>query len=316
MPGGLYRDAALSSEAPSLTINDAPVALRAEKGFLRLKRAWKNGDRIVLLLPMRIRRVLADERVESDRGRVALERGPLVYCVEGADFRRSGLGRVDGAGTPVRNLVLPDSARLEPVFFPSLLGGVEILRGQAVAMSYLGGLLHAETVAFTAIPYFAWAHRGAEEMTVWIPRTPGAAQPVGGPSIVSRAELSASGGDAADAVRDGVEPRSSADSSHGYFHSAGDTVWLEYRFPRPLEISAAEVYWFDDGDSNGRPNSWRVLLWQDGRWVPAYTQEKRWDVELNRFNRVVFEAFRTQAVRLEAVPAPGRSVGVLEWRVL
>ncbi len=315
VPGGLYRDATPPAEEPSVAVNGATMALRAENGFFRLRRAWKSGDRIVLLLPMRIRRVVADERVESDRGRVALERGPLVYCAEGADFHPPGQGGTDGVGGHVWNLVLPDSAKLNCVYYPALPGGVEALKGEALATSYIDGSPYAEPVAFAAIPYYAWGHRGAEEMTVWIPRTVAEARPTGGPSIGSLAELSASSGGPAEAVRDGFEPRTSSDTSHGWFASTGDTVWLEYRFPRPLEISATEVYWFDDAGNFGRPQSWRLLLWQDGKWVPAYTPENRWDVSLDGFNRVVFEAFRTAAVRLEAVPEPGRKVGVLEWRV-
>ncbi len=93
-------------------------------------------------------------------------------------------------------------------------------------------------------------------------------------------------------------------------------MWLEYTFQKPLEISAAEVYWFDSGDGVRRPKSWRMMLWQDGRWVPAYTSENRWGVELNAFNRVVFEAFRTASVRLEVVAMPGKGIGVLERRLL
>lgn len=316
VPGDLYRDAAATPDRARITVNGHPAVLRIVKGFACVTRTWKKGDRVVLLLPMNIRRILAHERVEADRGRVALERGPLVYCAEGADFPSPARGAGARGEGHVWNLVLPDSTRLSAEFRAALLNGVEILRGEALAVSFAGGTIRTDPVTFTAIPYYAWAHRGGGEMAIWLPRTPEGAQPPGGPSLASRATLTASGGDRAEAVRDDVAPRSSADSSHGYFHSARDSFWLEYRFPDTREISAAEVYWFDNGDDIRYPKSWRMMLWQDGKWVPAYTSENHWGVELNAFNRVIFEAFRTVAVRLEAVANPGKRTGVLEWRLL
>jgi len=327
VPGDLYRNARPTSSEPGLMVNGIPVALPSSRGFARVTRVWKKGDRVLLVLPMEICRIVAHERVEADRGRVALERGPIVYCAEWPEFIDGPLPAIQnpegrarpavdsGSGGHVWNLVLPDSARLVPEIRPFLLGGVDVLVGQALTASSSGGSLHGTPVGFTAIPYYAWAHRGAGEMSVWLPRTLEVAQPLGGPSISSLAVLSSSPGNGAEAVRDAATPLSSADSSNGYFHSAGDSVWVEYRFQGPLEISAAEVYWFDNGGDVRSPKSWRMMLWQDGKWVPAYTSEKRWGVEVDCFNRVVFEAFRTTAVRLEAAGEPGKGIGVLEWRV-
>jgi hypothetical protein len=327
VPGDLYRNARPTSGKPVLMVNGFPVTIRSSRGFARVTRVWKKGDRVLLVLPMEIRRIMAHERVEADRGRVALERGPIVYCAEWPEFidrppaaiqdpaRRDRLEAGSRSAGHVWNLVLPDSARLAPEFRPSLLGGVQVLVGEALAASVADGRLRGDTIGFTAIPYYAWAHRGPGEMSVWFPRTPDVAQPLGGPSISSLAVLSASPGNGAETVRDGAAPISSADSSHGYFRAPGDSVWVEYRFQRPLEISAADVYWFDNGDDVRIPKSWRMMLWQDGRWVPAYTSEKGWGVEAHCFNRVVLEASRTTAVRLEAAGEPGKCVGVLEWRV-
>jgi DUF1680 family protein len=316
MPGGLYRDVLAAPGEPALAVNGEQVPLRLSNGFARVTRVWKAGDRVVLRLPMEVRRVVADARVEADRGRVALERGPIVYCAEWADYADGTGGPPAGTGREGRvwNLVLPDSARLSGEFRPSLLGGVEVVVGKALATEIAGGLLRALPVPFTAIPYYAWAHRGAGEMTVWLARTLDAAQPLGAPSIASRATLASSSGEGGETVRDGMVPENSADSSHGYFRSAADSAWIEYHFAVPEEISAAEVYWFDDGGRT--PRSWRMMLWQGGAWVPAYAPAKRWGVERDCFNRVLFEAFRTTAVRLEVVGEPGRRPGVLEWRVL
>ena len=122
----------------------------------------KLGDKVTLELPMPVRRVVANEKVEADRGRVALMRGPLVYCVEGADV----------AGGKVNNLVLLDDVALATKFRSDLLGGVEVINGEVQAVEDKDAKAVAKSVEFTAIPYYAWAHRGKGEMAVWLARTP------------------------------------------------------------------------------------------------------------------------------------------------
>ena len=119
---------------------------------MRLRREWWPGDSVELDLPMPVRRVLAHPGVTADTGRAAVERGPLVYCLEGIDN-----------GTRVRNLVLPLDASLESAFRPDLLGGVVVLSGTVRSP----GARRPRSV--TAIPYFAWANRGPGQMIVWIP---------------------------------------------------------------------------------------------------------------------------------------------------
>ena len=110
------------------------------------------------MLPMPVRRVTANEKVENDRGRAALLRGPLVFCVEGADV----------AGGKVDDLILPDDAALASEFRGDMLGGVQVVTGDVQR----GG----EPVKTTAIPYYAWANRGKGEMAVWLARNAQAAE--------------------------------------------------------------------------------------------------------------------------------------------
>lgn len=168
-PGGLYRflDPA-PAEPVTLQVNGRPVALALSHGYAILDRAWKNGDVIALNLPMPVRRVIADARVQADLGRVALQRGPIVFCAEWPD----------NPGGKVRNLILPDSQSLTATFEPKLLNGVETIAGKALAVSTQadGSRVRTEQ-AFKAIPYFAWANRGKGEMTVWLARSK-ASQPL------------------------------------------------------------------------------------------------------------------------------------------
>jgi len=161
LPGGLYRFDGKSPERPQLSVNGKPAGMVLEKGYAVLDRSWNPGDRIELVLPMPVRRVLADEAVAADRGMAALQRGPVVFCLEGADN-----------GGDVLHLVIPDDTQFKTRFESSLLGGVQTIRGEALRLFPDGreGWTGMNAV-FKAVPYYAWANRGANEMRVWLPRT-------------------------------------------------------------------------------------------------------------------------------------------------
>ena len=154
VPSALYRYAGDSSAAHSIRVNGRPAAERMDGGYAVLARSFSPGDAVTLELPMPVRRVLADERVADDAGKVALERGPLVYCAEGADHAGS-----------VLDLVVPDDARLTGERRPDLLGGLAVLRGTVLNVE-------GRPRELLAIPYYAWSHRGPGEMAVWLRRRP------------------------------------------------------------------------------------------------------------------------------------------------
>ena len=155
MPTGLYRFLDGGDERPVLKVNGEAVAIDLREGYARLRRDWKDGDAVELTLPMPVRRIVANDAVAEDRGRVALQRGPVVYAVEGVDN-----------GDRVFDLVLPDGAALAVEFRPDLLDGVAVVTGSAAAGR-----------PFLAVPYYAWANRGPGQMLVWLPRTPAAVRP-------------------------------------------------------------------------------------------------------------------------------------------
>jgi len=175
VPSDLYRYADPQAGAVQLKVNGKKAGLHLEKGFATLDRLWQKGDVVELDLPMPIHRVLAHDNVEAAAGRVALERGPLVYCAEWTDNEGH-----------VLNLVLPDDAALKTQWRENLLGGVTVIRGRATALGYGkdGKALEKKEKNFVAIPYYAWAHRGAGEMAVWLARDESAAEPATPPGMV------------------------------------------------------------------------------------------------------------------------------------
>jgi len=307
----LYEYMQKSTEPVVIKVNGRAVPVNIEKGYVAIRREWKKGDRIELNLPMPVRRVVANRQVAADRGRVALERGPIVYTAEW----------VDNPNGKVRNLMLPDAAKLTAEYRPTLLKGVEVITGKAVALAYdAQGSVRKVEQDFTAIPYYAWANRGRGQIEVWLPDVEGMAKPLPYPTAASTAKVTYSGKvqHSPDAIGDGEVPASSRDAT-SYFDwwpSKGTTQWVQYTFAKPEKVSESELYWFDDtGRGEVRvPATWRILYLDGSEWKPVKT-EQMYKVDRDRFNSVEFSPVTTTALRVELTMQPGWSAGVQKWKV-
>lgn len=153
-------------EGASLRLNDGANLQTApqENGYLVLRRTWSDGDTVTLSLPMHVQQIEAHPQVQADRGRFALQRGPLIYCLEACDH-----------SVPITEIVIPRGAALTPRE-TALMGGIVSLQGQgghAPAAGWEGRLYRAAqplpSVPVTAIPYYAWDNREPGAMRVWIP---------------------------------------------------------------------------------------------------------------------------------------------------
>lgn len=296
----------------ALRVNGETAALDVENGFAQIMRTWHPDDVVELTLPLPVRRVQCNEAVEANRGRVALERGPVVFCAEG----------IDNEGH-VLNIVLPDETTLEAAYRADLLGGVTAISGNAKALYRTedGGVEQREQ-PFTAIPYYAWAHRGIGEMAVWLARTADVATAAPLPTIASKSAPSAShthGGDTVLALNDQIEPKGSGDQSiprHTWWDHRGTAEWVQYNFDGPQNVSAVEVYWFDDtGVGQCRvPASWKLLYRDGDAWKPV-PGEPEFGVRRHKYNRAEFGPVNASALRIEAQLQDGFSGGLLEWKV-
>jgi DUF1680 family protein len=299
---------------PAIAVNG--VALEPTKptlGYIKLARTWQEGDVVRLSLPMPVERVYADRRVKADVGRVALQRGPVVYCLEG----------VDNKG-PVRNFCLPKENKLTATIDKDLLGGVAVVRGQALSVTRgADEKLVTRPVPFQAVPYYAWNNRQAGPMVVWLPEEPELAEIPGEDGIVSggvRVRAShVNPTDTLAALNDGVLPKASNDHSiprMTWWDHKGSTEWVSYRFSKPREIAGSAVYWFDDtGVGACRvPAEWR-LLWRNGdEWKQVkLAAGASYSTARDQFNRVAFEPVTTRELKLEVKLRAGFSGGILEW---
>jgi len=162
VPGNTYRFLDNSSEKISLALNGVPAIFKMVNGYAVVRKTWKKGDVVSLNMPMPVRRIVAIDAIKDDRNRVALQRGPLVYCFE----------HVDNDGKAM-NIVLPDNISFTSEFKSELLNGIVVLKAEApVALVSADGLnVGSVKRKITAIPYFSWANRGKGEMELWVPRS-------------------------------------------------------------------------------------------------------------------------------------------------
>jgi len=302
-------------DAPALSVNrkkvDSPVV---DKGYFVLGREWKKGDVVELDLPMPVRRIIANPQVKADEGLTALQRGPLVYCVEACDNQES-----------LASLYLPVESTLTASKEPDLLGGVVVLKGHAQAaprQDWKARLYQSvpasRTVALKAIPYYTWDNRAAGAMQVWLPTAPPV--PVaGGPEVDAKAEASAKSVQV-EAVHDGKEPKGSRDHPGTLCHfwpRKGTDEWISYTWDKPMTFSGSSVYWFDDtGSGECRPPaSWSIEYLDGGDWKPIKTGGS-FAVDLDKWCEVKFAPVLTKGLRLKIKEQPQWAVGIHEWRVV
>ncbi len=160
-PGNTYQYLVPDNTPVQLALNGKQLTYKMENGYAVIEREWSKGDVVNLTLPMEVRKVIANDQVKEDIGRVALERGPLVYCVEHADN-----------GGQAMNFILPDNAQSTIQFEASLLGGVVTIQSDVSIFKVSTDGSNIETIKgkIKAVPYFSWANRGEGEMQVWMPR--------------------------------------------------------------------------------------------------------------------------------------------------
>lgn len=335
------------SGVPELTVNGRKLAAAAEPStWLRVERAWADGDSLTVRFPMTIK----VRRWEHNKHAASVDRGPLTYSLKiEEDWRRSGgtdawpewdvlpkspwnYGLVLDERDPTAGLTVsvkpgpladqpftPDTvplsirakARRLPNWVADKNNCVTVLQPSPVKSDQ-------PTVDVTLIPM------GAARLRI-------SAFPVIGAGPDARewnappppAAVTAShcfGGDDVDAVADGQEPKSSND--HGiprmtWWDHRGSDEWIARRLAKPRTVSATAVYWFDDtGRGQCRvPKAWRVLYQgADGRWQPVSPTGEA-GVKPDQYNRLAFKPVEASALKIEVTLQAGFSGGILEWKI-
>lgn len=299
----------------AVAINGSPTVLTMERGYAVINRPWKIGDWVQLDLPMPVEQMLAHPYVKDDVGRAAVQRGPLVYCVEQVDN-----------GLPIEDAVLPLGASFLVSFKKELLGGVNVIEAQGTQVP---GVDWDRTLFQPApkpiasklvfVPYGFWDNRKAGPMEVWLPSVP-PPSPVLGPEGKAEVGVSFRSGNAQPhGVNDGVEPVSSSEQPkalcHFWPHKGGEE-WVQYSWKTPQRVTGVKIYWFDDtGRGECRlPESWKLQAQRGENWVdvPLSSAPKA----LDKWNEVTFPVVETTALRLVIRQQERWSTGIHEWKVV
>jgi DUF1680 family protein len=313
VPGTLYTFLNADESAVMISINGKKVDYYTDKGYAVFTRNWKKGDKITMVLPMETEKVIANSKVTDDKDRFAFQRGPIVYCLEGPDNRDS----------TVQNITINKMAVSNALYKPDMLNGVEVITAEGTGSKRQlnsSSLLQTEQ-SVTAIPYYAWANRGASEMTVWIPYEASASRPKPAPTIASTSTVSGSikSKRMLKALNDQYDPIDSKDASMPYLHwwpKQNTTEYVQYDFDSEHTVSQSRVYWFDDGPWGGCriPASYQLFYKKDGEWVPVKNTAP-YLIAKDKYNEVNFEPVKTTALKLELKLPADNSAGIHEWVV-
>lgn len=299
----------------SLKLNGVKVIPTMDRGYATLVRDWSKGDKVEVNLEMPVRRVAAHPWVKSNQGKLAIARGPVVYCMEGVDNSQ-----------PLSQLSVPADTEFKVQAEPKLLGGVVTLTGQGLSTdtTWKGGLYatapKSTKVGIKAIPYYAWDNRAAGEMKVWFPTTPPA--PVfAGLERSAKVSLSNTSGYAQPrGINDGIEPASSGEQPAALCHfwprKGTSDDWIQYSWTKPVTINRSRIYWFDDtGRGECRIPVSASMEYLDGSTWKTVNTTTPIPVGLDKWAEVDFQPITTTAIRLRFVMKKDFSVGVHEWQV-
>jgi len=311
VPGNLYSYTDKKTLGYTVKVNGKVVASTIEKGYFSINRAWKKGDKVEVHFDMEARTVKANPAVEADRGKIAVERGPIVYCAEWPDNDFN-----------IFSIILNKKPVFKVESKKDLLYGINTIQTDAQSLSYdaLGKLVTKE-VKLNMIPYYAWAHRGSGDMAVWLPVDLSATRPAMHPTVASESKVNASHNvKSISAINDGLLPKDENDRTLPYYHwwpKEGTTEWISYDFAAEKTVSRSTVYWFDDAPWGGCrvPQSWKVFYKdKNGQWLPV-ENTNAYGVEKGIGNEVIFKPVTTKAIKLEVKLAEKNTAGIFEWEV-
>jgi DUF1680 family protein len=303
-------------ERVELSVNGKHESATSEKGYMVLQRDWKRGDSVTLQMEMPVRQLEAHPLVKENLGRLAVQRGPIVYCIEQVDN-----------DVAVDEIVIPRGAKFKVSRQRNLQDVVSVTTADAEQMQFpnwtgslykpLGG---AHKVSATLIPYGYWNNRAPGKMLVWIPSAPIPPNSFGPESHAEVNVSFANANSSPKGINDGVEPHSSGEQPaalcHFWPHKGGEE-WVQYSWKGPQKVSGVQVYWFDDtGRGECRlPKSWKVQTLKQGKWVNVAMQNA--PMALDKWCEAAFSTpLVTTALRLLVAQQDGWASGIHEWKVM
>ncbi len=326
VPSALYYYMDDSPGTVQIKLNGTPVNYKQDKGYAVINREWKTGDEVEVIMPVKPRMVAANERVEEDRGKFVIQRGPVVYCLESPDNKEEH----------VHNLMIEPGSVFTMEKDDDLFDGTYTIGTKGYSYKEQAGNENSvrEEQEITAIPYYLWNNRGRSEMTVWIPYTEESVTPLPDPepTLASTSRLLSS----YDTITlSGVNDQyiipynQNIPISNYYRWPLKDaTGWVQYIFNKPEKVSSVNVYWYDNEPSTMTtyydhqpwtccrvPESWSLhYLDNNGKWK-AVKALNEYGTEPYKFNELKFEPVTTTSLRMYVKRHEKCAAGLIEWEV-
>ena len=312
LPGELYKFADKNSDTVRIYVNGEIYDTgNLINGYANIARSWKPGDKVEIDFPMPVRKVLADKSVKEDTGRMAVQKGPLIYCAEWPDN-----------SDKLFSLLIPLDAEFTTVTDHSLMGGIQVLKTTGYTTRRTLGrkvnVLEGEPVVL--IPYAYWNNRGPGRMKVWLPVSPNTTQPLPAPTVAFRSSVKASRmTEALPAINDQIEPHSSNDNSIENFNwipYKNRWEFVQYDLKKPERLSKTWIYWVDNIPDGGcrLPDEWEVLYLKDNVWTPVRARNP-YKVTKNAWDTLAFDPVMASSIKLKVKLNRNFSAGIYEWIV-
>ena len=319
VPSDLYEYSDNLRPKYSVEVNGTKLeGLLTDDGYFTIDRKWKKGDVVRVHFDMEPRTIRANGMVEADRGYVAIERGPIVYCAEWPDNDFDIMGALINQSPKmvVEDGTLHAKDKKVADYY------IKTIKTDAQTLSFdKDGRLTTKDVKLTLIPYYAWCHRGSGKMRVWLTQDLNASRPSKPATLASLSKITASTpATSLSSINDRLVPKDGDDRSMPYYHwwpKNNCTEWIAYEFPQASAVQSSTVYWFDDGPWGGCrvPKAWRIF-YKDGQgnWKPVTGADKYPTIK-GAACTVNFDPVTTTALKLEIDLPADNSAGVFEWSV-
>ena len=319
VPSNLYEFTDNLRPKYNITVNGNAVNGKlTDDGYFTIDRKWKKGDVVRVHFDMDPRTVRANNNVEADRGFVAIERGPIVYCAEWPDNDFDIMGALvnQSPKMTVEDGTLHAKDKKVADYY------IKVIKTDAQLLSFdKQGRLNTKDVKLSLIPYYAWCHRGSGKMRVWLSQDLSSSRPEQPATLASLSKVTASTPAASlSAVNDRLVPKDGTDRSMPYYHwwpKQGVTEWIAYEFPEASTVQSSTVYWYDDGPWGGCrvPKAWRIFFKNDnGEWQSVSGADK-YPTTKGTACTVNFEPVKTKAIKIEIDLPSENSAGLFEWSV-
>ena len=309
VPGDLYVNLHAKAWTPTIILNNKKIKPEIKNGFAVINRKWKKSDVVLLDIPMSVKKIKSHPEIKYNKNKIAFERGPIIYCAEEIDNK-----------VKTQLIYFPKKTELKPIIKKDIFGKVSALTGNAHAFIDSAD----KEIKLTVIPYFAWQHRGADSMSVWLTDNKKDAKE----TSIAQEKKEALGkvtasyfcpNDPPSSIFDEYEPENSRDvhvSRCTFWPHKGTEEWIQINFPEKRKVAIVSVYWFDDTPAGGCkvPENWELEYKENDKWnnFPIYVTDDYRDFK-NQYNVVhAGKDFETDTLRIKIYLQNGFSGGIIK----